>query len=185
VPILTIIAGANGSGKSTLTKLIAGDILLIDPDAIAKEIDPVNPVSAAIAAARQALILCEQYVKTEQSFTIETTLSGNTYLNLMREVRQCGWKVELIYIGIDNPNINVLRVSDRVTLGGHDVPRSDILRRYERSLNNLIKAAKIVDRLTLYDNSTSAGHQLVVIRDREQTVIYMQELPRWLDRKLI
>lgn len=62
------------------------------------------------------------------------------------------------------------------------MPRADILRRYERSLNNLIKAAKIVDKLTLYDNSTSAGHQLVATRDRKQTVIYMHELPGWLER---
>lgn len=81
MPILTIIAGANGSGKSTLTKLIAGNILLIDPDAIAKEIAPVNPSSAAIAAARQALILCQQYVRADYSFMVETTLAGNTYLN--------------------------------------------------------------------------------------------------------
>lgn len=52
----------------------------------------------------------------------------------------------------------------------------------ERSLNNLVKAAKIVDRLSLYDNSTSAGHQLVATRDREQTVIYVQELPAWIAR---
>ena len=62
------------------------------------------------------------------------------------------------------------------------MPRSDILRRYERSLNNLVKAAKIVNRLSLYDNSTSAGHQLVATRDREQTVIYVQELPAWIER---
>ena len=182
MPILIVIAGANGSGKSTLTKLLAGNTLLIDPDAIAKEIDPVNPSSVAIAAARQALSLCQQYVRMEHSFMVETTLAGNTYLNLMRDVKQRGWAVDLIYIGIADPNLNVLRVSDRVNLGGHDVPRSDILRRYERSLNNLVKAAKIVDRLSLYDNSTSAGHQLVATRDRERTVIYMQELPGWIDR---
>jgi predicted ABC-type ATPase len=182
VPVLTIIAGANGSGKSTLTKLSIEDTLLIDPDAIAKEIDPIYPSSVAVTAARQAIILAKQYVLSERSFVVETTLAGNTYLNLMREVKEHDWIVELTYIGIDNPNINVLRVSDRVKLGGHDVPRSDILRRYERSLANLIKAAKIVDKLSLYDNSTSAGHQLVAIRDREQTVIYMQELPGWIDR---
>lgn len=190
MPILIVIAGANGSGKSTLTKLLAGNTLLIDPDAIAKEIDPVNPSSVAIAAARQALSLCQQYIRMEHSFMVETTLAGNTYLNLMRDVKQRGWAVDLIYIGIADPNLNVLRVSDRVNLGGHDVPRSDILRRYERSLNNLVKAAKIVDshserlcqRLSLYDNSTSAGHQLVATRDRERTVIYMQELPGWIDR---
>jgi predicted ABC-type ATPase len=86
VPTLTVIAGANGSGKSTLTKLIAGDTLLIDPD--------------AIAAARQAIILCQQYVRSDRSFMVETTLAGNIYLNLMRDVKQSGWTVELIYIGI-------------------------------------------------------------------------------------
>ena len=77
MPILIVIAGANGSGKSTLTKLLAGNTLLIDPDAIAKEIDPVNPSSVAIAAARQALSLCQQYVRMEHSFMVETTLAGN------------------------------------------------------------------------------------------------------------
>jgi predicted ABC-type ATPase len=50
MPTLTVIGGANGSGKSTLTKQLARPILLIDPDAIATELNPINPASAAIAA---------------------------------------------------------------------------------------------------------------------------------------
>jgi predicted ABC-type ATPase len=182
MPVLTVVAGANGSGKSTLTKLSGVNTLLSDPDAIAREIDPVNPTSAAIAAGRQALVLCQQYVESERSFVVETTLAGKSYLNLMREVKNRHWSVVLIYIGIDNPNINVQRVGDRVELGGHDVPRADILRRYERSLINLSKAATIVDRLILYDNSTNAGHQLIATVERNQTVIHVQELPGWLER---
>jgi predicted ABC-type ATPase len=88
----------------------------------------------------------------------------------------------LIYIGLDNPNLNVKRVADRVELGGHDVPRADILRRYERSLANLSKAAKIIDRLILYDNSTNAGHQLIATVEGDRSIIYAQELPGWIDR---
>jgi predicted ABC-type ATPase len=132
MPVLTVMAGANGSGKSTLTKLFGLNTLLIDPDAIAREIDPVNPTSAAIAAGRQALVLCQQYVESERSFVVETTLAGKSYLNLMREVKNRRWSVFLMYIGIDNPNINVQRVGDRVELGGHDVPRADILRRLNK-----------------------------------------------------
>jgi predicted ABC-type ATPase len=182
MPELRIVAGANGSGKSSLTKLSTISIPVIDPDAIAREIDPSNPESAALAAGRKAIERAREYIKSDCSFIVETTLTGNTYLNLIREVKTLGWFVSLTYIGINNPSTNIQRVQSRVNLGGHDVPRSDILRRYERSLNNLIKAAKIVDRLSLYDNSTDAGHQLVAIRDREQTVIYMQELPGWIDR---
>lgn len=181
MPVLTVVAGANGSGKSTLTKLSGVNTLLIDPDAIAREIDPVNPTAAAISAGRQALVLCQKYVESERSFVVETTLAGKSYLNLMREVKNRRWSVVLMYIGIDNPNINVQRVGDRVELGGHDVPRADILRRYERSLINLSKAATIVDRLILYDNSTNAGHQLIATVEETQTVIHVQELPGWLE----
>jgi predicted ABC-type ATPase len=182
MPVLTVVAGANGSGKSTLTKLSGVDTLLIDPDAIARQINPVNPAAAAIAAGRQALMLCQQYAESERSFMVETTLSGTSYLNLMREMKSRSWSVILMYIGLDNPNLNVKRVGDRVELGGHDVPRADILRRYERSLANLSKAAKIADRLDLYDNSTNAGYQLIATVENDQAVIYVQELPEWVDR---
>jgi predicted ABC-type ATPase len=185
MPTLTVVAGANGSGKSTLTKLSVNNIPLIDPDALAREIDPINPAIAAISAGRQALMLAQQYVQLGQHFIVETTLSGNTYIKLMCEVKSRGWIVVLIYIGTDNPHINVLRVGDRVNMGGHDVPRSDILRRYYRSLANLKKAAKIVDQLVLYDNSTSAGHQLLATVDGSQTFIHQQELPRWVDQSLL
>jgi predicted ABC-type ATPase len=155
-------------------------ILLIYPDAIAKEIDPIAPTSAAIAAGRKALSLSQQYIQSESSFIVETTFSGNTYIKLMREAKDRGWLIVLMYIGIDNPNMNVLRVADRVKLGGHDVPREDILRHYERSLANLNKAAKIVDTLILYDNSTSTRHQLLATIEGDRVVVYVPELPSWV-----
>jgi predicted ABC-type ATPase len=113
---------------------------------------------------------------------VETTLAGKSYLNLMREMKSRGWLVILMYIGLDNPNLNVKRVGDRVALGGHDVPRSDILRRYERSLANLSKAAKIVDQVDLYDNSTNAGYQLIATIKGDRSIVYIQDLPGWIDR---
>jgi ABC-type cobalamin/Fe3+-siderophores transport system ATPase subunit len=82
MPTLTVIAGANGSGKSTLTKQLERSILLIDPDAIAKELNPVDPGSVAIAAGRQAIALSQQYIQSESSFIVETTFAGNTYIKM-------------------------------------------------------------------------------------------------------
>jgi predicted ABC-type ATPase len=180
MPELTVVAGANGAGKSTLTKLSSINIPLIDPDALARAISPENPESAALAAGRQAIELARSYIQSDSSFVVETTLAGNTYLNLIREVKALGWSVSLTYVGIDDPITNVQRVSSRVKMGGHDVPRKDILRRYERSLANLGKAAKIVDELILYDNSTSAGHQILATIKSNKTVIYVPELPSWI-----
>jgi predicted ABC-type ATPase len=185
MPQLTIVAGANGSGKSTLTKLFTDNIPIIDPDAIARELAPENPESAALAAGRKAIELARSYIQSDCSFIVETTLAGNTYLNLMREVKALGWLVRLIYIGINQPTTNIQRVRTRVKLGGHDVPREDILRRYERSLANLNKAAKIVDLLILYDNSTAAGHQIVATIEGDLEVIYVAELPSWVAKAKI
>jgi predicted ABC-type ATPase len=182
MPELIVIAGPNGAGKSSLTKLSTADIPVIDPDAIAREIAPKNPESAALAAGRQAIEQARRYIQSDNSFIVETTLAGNSYLNLMREVKVLGWFVSLTYIGINNPTTNIQRVRSRVKLGGHDVPIPDILRRYERSLANLSKAAKIADQLTLYDNSTNTGHQLIATVEGNQTVIHVQALPGWLER---
>lgn len=182
MPELIVIAGPNGAGKSSLTKLSTLKIPVIDPDAIAREIAPENPGSAALAAGRQAINQAKGYIQFDRSFIVETTLAGNSYLNLMREVKSLGWFVRMTYIGINNPTTNIQRVRSRVKLGGHDVPRADILRRYERSLANLSKAAKIADRLELYDNSTNAGYQLIATVEEDRSIIYSQELPGWIER---
>jgi predicted ABC-type ATPase len=180
MPELTVVAGANGAGKSTLTKIFSANIPVIDPDAIAREIAPEQPESAALAAGRKAIELARSYIQSDRSFIVETTLAGNTYLNLMREVKALGWLVRLTYIGINQPTTNIQRVRTRVELGGHNVPSADILRRYERSLANLGKAAKIIDRLILYDNSTDAGHQMIATIEGDSKVIYVPELPSWV-----
>jgi predicted ABC-type ATPase len=180
MPELLVVAGANGAGKSTLTKLFSVNIPVVDPDAIAREIAPEQPESAALAAGRKAIELARSYIQSDSNFIAETTLAGNTYLNLMREVRALGWLIKLIYIGINQPTTNIQRVRSRVELGGHDVPREDILRRYDRGLANLNKAAKIADQLILYDNSTDAGHQILAAIESYRTVIYVSELPSWV-----
>ena len=54
MPTLTVIAGPNGSGKSTLTRSFEfeGRDRLLDPDTIARGLNPLNPSAAAIAAGR-------------------------------------------------------------------------------------------------------------------------------------
>jgi predicted ABC-type ATPase len=182
MPELIVIAGPNGAGKSSLTKLSTSNIPVIDPDAIAREIAPASPESAALAAGRQAIDRAKGYIQSNRSFIVETTLAGNSYLNLMRKVKSLGWFVKLTYIGTNNPTTNIQRVRSRVKLGGHDVPILDILRRYERSLVNLSQAAKIADRLDLYDNSTNAGYQLIATIEGDSSIIYVQDLPEWIDR---
>ena len=51
-PKLYILAAANGSGKSTISKVLlpAEGIVYINPDDIARELNPENPVAVQIQA---------------------------------------------------------------------------------------------------------------------------------------
>jgi predicted ABC-type ATPase len=53
----------------------------------------------------------------------------------------------------DSPEINAARVLRRVMAGGHDVPITKIISRYDRSIANSAMAMAIVDRAYAYDNS--------------------------------
>jgi predicted ABC-type ATPase len=182
MPELSVIAGANGSGKSTLTKskpeIIPIGIPTIDPDAIAHELDPLQPAKVAVLAGRTAIALAQDYFQKSVSFAIETTLAGNNYLKLMNSVKQQGWQVNLIYVGIDNSETNIRRVRERVRRGGHHVPTEDIRRRYVRSLNNLAKAIAIADNVALYDNS-DRQFSLVATISFGVISIYINRYPSW------
>lgn len=185
-PTLTIIAGPNGSGKSTFTRNTREslNVPFIDPDAEARKIRPEAPELAAVAAGKQAIKLARNYLDNNQIFAVETTLSGNTYLKMMREAKQKEWEVNLIYIGIDNVEVNIDRVAQRVAQGGHNVPIEDIKRRYERSLQNLPTALQLADNVSIYDNSSPAGHQNLLTIENGRINQQVPELPQWLTKVL-
>ncbi|MDY6900199.1 MAG: zeta toxin family protein, partial [Cyanobacteriota bacterium] len=185
-PNLIIIAGANGSGKSTLTRGIFqnSNLPIIDPDAIARLINPITPERVAITAGRQAINQINNYLNDGQSFIAETTLSGNNYLKIMDKAKQKGFEVSLLYIGVDNVNTNINRVQLRARRGGHNVPVDDIRRRYERSLNNLQKAIKIADDTAIYDNSAQAEPRSVLLFENNQIVQSSQNIPQWITQSV-
>jgi predicted ABC-type ATPase len=88
VPVLTIVAGPNGSGKSTLTSSARETFQqapVLDPDAIGKSLqETIGLHLSDIEAGRRVLLLAEELIANHQSFTVETTLSGSTYLRRLR-----------------------------------------------------------------------------------------------------
>lgn len=177
-PTLVVIAGANGAGKSTLTRAgLPGDRPVIDPDAIARRINPENVEAAGVAAGREAVKQQNEFLDRRESFVVETTLSGNRTLKLMDEARSRGFEVELHYVRLNSPDANVARVANRVERGGHDVPTKDVLRRYERSYENLPEAIVRSDRTDLHDNS---GARLIRVAElRHDGFQFRDDPPHW------
>lgn len=135
-----ILAGANGSGKSTISKVLlpAEGLVYVNPDDIARELNPDNPLAVRIEAGREALHRIDSLIENGESFAIESTLSGNAYVKVIERVKTLGYTVVIAYIFVDSPEVCIRRIEERVRNGGHFVPAEDVKRRYARSKKNFI-----------------------------------------------
>lgn len=181
-PRLILVAGANGSGKSTLTRRWQARIgkrlgLVLDPDAIAREINPEAPEKASIQAARTTLLRLEAALEQRLDFIVETTLSDkHRHIQLLETASRQGYKIWLWYVGLNSETLHALRVSERVSSGGHDVPIKDIIRRRERSLSNLTPTIALVDKAWVFDNS---GRNMRIVARVENGVMQLERVKGW------
>ena len=178
MPTLTMIAGPNGSGKSSITA--SRNITnVIDPDAIAKALNPTDPSHAAIASGRQAILRARQCIAQLDSFTIETTLAGNGPLALFRDAKEAGFELKLIYVALTTPDLHMERVQLRFSRGGHDVPDTDIRRRYFRSMANAPVAIRMAGVAEVLDNSGDAPFRLFEFRNGALSWKHPGSIPAW------
>jgi predicted ABC-type ATPase len=84
---------------------------------------------------------------------LESTLSGQTYIRIFRRALSLGYELELHYLWLANVAQAIGRVRRRVRMGGHDIPVSDIRRRFQRSLIHLIADyLPLATRWAIWDN---------------------------------
>ena len=178
--VLTVFAGPNGSGKSSLIRQVGfeGRENLLEPDAIAKRMRPELPQEAGISAGREVLRRSAEYVRESRSFAIETTLAGNWTNSVIRTALEQSFFTRLFYICVDNPERSIQRVRERVAQGGHDVPDSDVRRRYARSLGNAGRILKIVHQGLVFDNSGAEPRPVFEMR-RGRLFNMADETPAW------
>ena len=181
-PVLTILAGSNGCGKSTLTSSAREEFQqapVLDPDAIAKSIRDTLPEGGSdIDAGKRVLLAAQELISKKQSFTVETTLSGSTYLRMAARAQVAGFAVAVIFVGTSAVEINIERVKTRVLKGGHDVPEEDQRRRFPRTLDNMKKLLPLADFAVLLDNSSEQGYALVAF-GRKAYMHWSEPVPEW------
>lgn len=166
-PRCIVIAGPNGAGKTTFAREYlpreAGVIRFVNADLIASGLSPLRPELAARQGGRLVLTELERLVKAREDFAFESTLSGRTYLRLMTRWRARGYRIELVFLSLPSVELALQRIAARVRQGGHDVPRADVIRRFERSWVNFHSVYRTVaDRWAVYDNAGDTPQLLEV-----------------------
>ncbi|MDT5224224.1 MAG: hypothetical protein QOG19_1631 [Mycobacterium sp.] len=157
-----VLAGVNGAGKSSIVGATIRDKggEYYNPDDAARAIMAANPglsqTEANAAAWDQGRKLLERAIDQRLDFTFETTLGGNTIPGLLAQAATRGVEVHVFYVGLDSADAHIERVRQRVRAGGHDIPETDIRRRYRHSLINLVTLLPVRTGLRVYDNSAPA-----------------------------
>ena len=88
------------------------------------------------------------------SFAFETTFSGRAYATRLEKWKLAGYRIEIVYLKIDSPQIGLKRIASRVKEGGHGIPRDVVLRRFGRSWTNFVGIYRpLANAWSVYDNS--------------------------------
>jgi len=157
MPTIYIIGGCNGAGKTTFAmQFLAREGTtrrFLNADEIARGLSPLDPASEALRAGRLLLEEFKSLVGKGESFAIESTLSGKTYVRLLSDAKLREYEIEIHYLWLPNASQAIERVKARVQLGGHHIPDPDVQRRFVRSVENLVdEYLPLATSWTVWDN---------------------------------
>jgi len=122
---------------------------------------------------------------TCDKFTFETVMSHPSKLDFIRLAKSLGFRIYLYFVSLEDPIMNIARVEARVRQGGHDVPKEKIVNRYERTMNLLLDAIKLVDRAYLFDNSSTHPILFATSQHDEISMVNEEFAPDWFRKYVI
>ena len=178
--MVVAIAGPNGAGKSTFyeTQLKSAGLPFVNADNLARQLD-LN----AYAAASAADAIRRELMRQQESFVFETVFSDpvGEKVKFLQEMEEAEYSVVLCFIGISAAEISEMRVSMRVSKGGHDVPSDKLAARYPRTIENLKLAIRVLAEVWVYDNDDLANPYRLVARCEKGKVVKLERpVPKWL-----
>jgi predicted ABC-type ATPase len=120
---VVIVAGANGSGKTTFAKdfVKKKNYYFINADEIGADLEQQEGFQ--LKAGRIFFEKIQQLIHANQSFVIESTLSGVYLLRLIKQLQKQQYSILIVYVFLENPEACIERVKIRVLKGGHTYPK--------------------------------------------------------------
>ncbi|HLX92971.1 MAG TPA: zeta toxin family protein [Puia sp.] len=201
MPELFIITGSNGAGKSSLGASylpdgIKGNYPVFDGDKLfmsrQKEL-----WAQGIRANKEVRNLANEYVDKLFHDAVDAALQSNNHFayeghftndatwEIPDRFRQSGYKVNLIFMGLRDPELSEMRVIDRSRIGGRYIPPPVIRDNFYGNLEKLDQYFVIIDNLKILDSSGVSHILLAQFNKGEllESVAY-DELPAWFTNGL-
>lgn len=88
------------------------------------------------------------------SFAFETTLASRSVAPWLVRLHRRGYRCHLIFLWLPSADAAVMRVAERVRMGGHPVPDDTVRRRFASGLQNFFRLYRpLAATWRMYDNS--------------------------------
>ena len=176
------MSGGNGAGKTTFFNLFLRPkgVAFVNADEIAKEVFPEDPQGNSYNAAQIAATMREDLLSQGRSFCFETVFSHPSKIDFVAKAKALGYCINLVFIHVSEPELNIGRVINRVKEGGHNVPEDKIRTRIPRTLKNVAIAAPLSDNFIVFDNSSfELPYQKVLTIKNGTVTVHVENLPDW------
>ena len=189
-PEFIVIAGPNGAGKSTTSPNILEPfgIKAFDWDKQFQlkwenfNYDPAvtDGIRESVNTEFQSYI--EESFASYKPVAYETNFHSDYNFELASRARNLGYNCSLYFLALNNPELGIKRVADRVQKGGHHVSEPTIRERFRVGLKMLDnKASQFYDRIFIYDSAQTFRLLLVIEKDE---IVYKAEnlVPKIINR---
>ncbi len=168
-----ILAGPNGAGKTSFanqyTEISSYEYL--SADAIAEKLAPQPFNEVKVKAGREFFKQITEMIAESKDIIIESTLSGLGFQRIIHRLNQIGYRITILFIYLETPEVCIKRVKERVLKGGHNVPEVDIQRRFYGSKKNFWSIyKKQAHYWHLFYNSSDGFIEVAVGKETQLTV---------------
>jgi predicted ABC-type ATPase len=182
IPLAVFLIGANGSGKSTLRNYLnLTDIQTnIDPDVLNRIYKTRFPETYLIESAKQALTMYKQGIDSGVNICIESTLAGHGTPARIIQAKKLGYYTVAYFVGLNNVELNLERIRQRVAEGGHNIPEASIRKRFTESIKNTIKIKDYFDKLYIIDNSHDS-YSLQISKSGTNLTHHLSDIELWVN----
>lgn len=179
---LTVIGGVNGVGKSSIYGVL-NEMYKYHADGLGVVID-TDKITAKLGGdklggGKEAVRIINDCLEKGESFTWETTLSGQKTLKIILAAREKGYHIVLHYIAVSSAEESLSRIQNRVRKGGHDIPKEDVQRRFDKRFDDLMKVLPYCDMAMFWDNEN--GFEMIASYSKNELSLYDDaKKPEWI-----